>query len=469
MARLPIVRARLALAAGAVVLGTAATLLGPLGASLADAQGDDAPEADGYVQVIEVSGLLDPILVQFVEDQIDEADRAGAVALILQLNSTGAVVDDAEVVALAEAVAAADTLVGIWVGPSGSSATGAAAELVGVAPLAGMAPGTRLGDVGEGVVPDRLLRPDFLAAVDSIRDRTVGQREALAFGLVDVDAPIVGDFALGIDGFETELVLDGVALSDADSRARWGATIQQEPLTEVRFAKLALTDRLFHTVASPPVAYLLFAIGMGLLLFELYTAGVGVAGVVGAGSFLLGSYGLGVLPTRGWAAALLVIAFVAFGVDVQTGVPRFWSVVGGICFTVGTFALYDGLAISWITLLFAFVAVALFVVTAMPAMVRTRFSTPTIGREDLIGEVGEALTEISPEGTVTVRGAPWRALVNRATPIPPGDPIRVASIDGLVLEVEPLEGAAQDYRERRTKRSWEPTRSEPDPPPDDRD
>jgi membrane-bound serine protease (ClpP class) len=327
-----------------------------------------------------------------------------------------------------------------------------------------MAPGTELGDVGDGVVPPALLRPDFAAALDTIRDDTVGPEEALAFGLIDVDAPTVGDFALGLDGFETELVLDGVAITDPDAVVRWGATIQQEPVTEVRFAKLPLTDRLFHTVASPAVAYLLFVIGMGLLLFELYTAGVGVAGVVGAGSFLLGCYGLGVLPTRPWAAALLVVAFVAFGVDVQTGVPRFWSVVGGLCFLVGTLFLYDGQSISWVTLLFAFVAVTLFVVTAMPAMVRTRFSTPTIGREDLIGEVGEALTDVSPEGTVIVRGAPWRALVNRATPLEAGDPLRVAAIDGLVLEVEPLEGAAVDYRERRPKRSWEPR--PPDAGPD---
>jgi membrane-bound serine protease (ClpP class) len=460
-------RTRLALVASLVLVGVAAALLGPLGAS-SGAQESDAPadEQDGqgdYVQVIEVSGLLDPVLVQFVEEQIADADRQGATALIIQMNSTGAVVDDADVVALAEAIDEADTQIGVWIGPSGSSARGAAAELVGVAPLAGMAPGTDVGDVGDGVVPEQLLRPEFAAALDSIRDDTVGQEEAIAFGLVDVDAPTVGDFALGLDGFETELVIGGVAITDADADVRWGATIQQEPATEVRFTKLPLTDRLFHTVASPAVAYLLFIIGMALLLFELFTAGVGVAGVVGAGSFLLGTYGLGVLPTRPWAAVLLLVAFLAFGVDVQTGVPRFWSVVGGICFTIGTFFLFDGLAISWVTLLFAFVAMALFVVTAMPAMVRTRFSTPTIGREDLIGEVGEALTEISPEGTVTVRGAPWRALVNRATPIPAGDPIRVASIDGLVLEVEPLEGAAQDYRERRTKRSWEPERREADP------
>ena len=65
-----------------------------------------------------------------------------------------------------------------------------------------------------------------------------------------------------------------------------------------------------HTVASPPVAYLLFVIGLALLLFELFTAGVGVAGVVGAGAFLLGCYGLGVLPTRPIGVALLVVRHV---------------------------------------------------------------------------------------------------------------------------------------------------------------
>ena len=84
----------------------------------------------------------------------------------------------------------------------------------------------------------------------------------------------------------------------------------------------------------------------------------------------------------------------------------------------------------------------------MPAMVRTRFSTPTIGREWMVGEVGAAVSRVAPDGVVTVRDAPWRARTNRATPIEVDQPIRVVSIDGLVLEVEPTEGAAQDYRER---------------------
>jgi membrane-bound serine protease (ClpP class) len=51
-----------------------------------------------------------------------------------------------------------------------------------------------------------------------------------------------------------------------------------------------------------------------------------------------------------------------------------------------------------------------------------------------------------------VQGARWRARTNRATPITSGQPLRVASIDGVTLDVEPLEGAARDYREMRKSR-----------------
>jgi membrane-bound serine protease (ClpP class) len=52
-------------------------------------------------------------------------------------------------------------------------------------------------------------------------------------------------------------------------------------------------------------------------------------------------------------------------------------------------------------------------------------------------------------GVVEVGNGRWRARTNRATPVRAGDPFRVAAIDGITLEIEPLEGAARDYRERR--------------------
>src|SRR5690606_14627015 len=168
-----------------------------------------------------------------------------------------------------------------------------------------------------------------------------------------------------------------------------------------------------------------------------FTAGVGIAGVVGAGSVVLSCYGLWVLPVRWWAVALVVLSFVAFSIDVQTGVPRAWTGIGFALFAVGTVWFYDGLSVSWVTLVAAFVGIVLTYISGMPAMVRTRFSTPTIGREWMIGEPGIARGPVDPDGVVIVQGAPWRARTNRATPIADGQTVRVVSLEGLLLEVEP--------------------------------
>jgi len=143
---------------------------------------------------------------------------------------------------------------------------------------------------------------------------------------------------------------------------------------------------------------------------------------------------------------VLVFAFLGFAIDVQAGVPRLWSVIGSIALVVGSVYLFEGSSFSWITLVVGVVGTITGVVGGMPAMLRTRFSTPTIGREWMVGEVGTVEGRLGPNGTVRIRDAVWRATTNRATPVEPGGDIRVVAVDGLWLEVEPTEGAARDYR-----------------------
>jgi membrane-bound serine protease (ClpP class) len=163
-----------------------------------------------------------------------------------------------------------------------------------------------------------------------------------------------------------------------------------------------------------------------------------------------------VLPTRTWALVLVLLSMLAFAVDVQVGIPRFWTGVGISGTIVASLFLFENLPgtslrPSWIALLAGIGGVTLTFIVGMPNMVRTRFATPTIGREWMIGEQGVAISDVDPEGIVEVGEGRWRALTNRATPVRVGERIRVAAIDGVTLEVEPLEGAARDYRDRRDK------------------
>jgi membrane-bound serine protease (ClpP class) len=144
----------------------------------------------------------------------------------------------------------------------------------------------------------------------------------------------------------------------------------------------------------------------------------------------------------------------AFAVDVQVGVPRFWTAVGVVLTILGSLLLFQplpGVTLrpSWITLLAGIGGAILAFVVGMPSMVRTRFATPTIGREWMIGELGDVVEAVDPDGVVTVGSARWRARTNRATPVQAGEQVRVVGIDGVTLEVEPLEGAARDPRDRR--------------------
>jgi membrane-bound serine protease (ClpP class) len=365
-----------------------------------------------HVDVLQVSGLIDPVVRDAIHDTLVRAARTDAVAVLLQLNSSGGVLNRKELIALKAEVQNSTVPVAIWVGPTGAKANGQAGVLFEVADFRGVAPGTSL---------------------DGVEDE-----DAVARAMAEFSAPTIGDFLVQLDdkGLDTAKVVQR------------GGQPRREITVRVRNAKPGLLAQLLHTSASPSVAFILLVLGLALVVLEFYTAGIGVAAATGALLLVLSAYGLAVLPTRPWAVALILLGMFGYAIDLQAGTPRTWTVIGTVSLAVGSVTLYDGYRASWFTLAAGVAGVALFMVAGMPAMVRARFSTPTIGRQSMVGELGRALAAVNPEGTVEVRGAPWRARTNRATPIEMGAGVRVVGIDGLMLEVEPESGGAKDYRDR---------------------
>ena len=445
------------LAIGLLTLMAGLTLIGPA----AHAQDDSEAAADvRRVDVLQVSGFIDPILVSEIDAAIDRAVDEDSQALILQVNSDGTVVDDDVVEDLLVRVADAPVPIGIWVGPSGARFYGTAAQLLAVADVTGMAPGARVGYIGVPLDPPGLpddVTVDFGIAEERLRNGSVGLSDARTLDVFkqridDEGIPTISNMVAAMDGYEE----NGVVLVTTELVVLDDGSTRFDTVSVVRFAKLSLIDQLFHTVASPPVAYLLLLTGLALLVFEFFTAGVGIAGAVGAVCTLLAFTGLAVLPTRPWAVVLIMLAMLAFAVDVQVGIPRFWTGVGIVLTIISSWFLFEpipgaSMRPSWLALIAGIGGIALTFIVGMPSMVRTRFATPTIGREWMIGREGTALEAVDPDGLVEVNSATWRARTNRATPIAAGDPIRVAAIDGVTLDVEPLEGAARDYREMRKK------------------
>lgn len=389
-------------------------------ARAAEGGGPEAPPS--RVDIIEVRGSIDPVVAEFVSRTLGRAEADGDEALVIQLDSPGTLVSRQVLDELVFRIIHSPVPVAVWVGPTGARAHGGAVRLLNAAPIAAMAPGTRIGRGG------------------AIRG-TVDAERAKADGLVDAINPTLGEFVVGLDGRPVGVKVLHTARQSTDDEG----SPRLEVAGDIRFAKLRPLERLLHAAARPSVAYLMLMVGLSLLIFEFFSAGIGVAGVTGAGLLVMSAYGLDVLPTSPIALALIAFGFFGYSVDVQAGAPRVWTGIGAVSLLVGSATLFGkGISVPLPTMLVLVVGVFVLMVSGMTSMLRSRFSTPTIGRESMIGRMGDARSTVSPDGTVTVNGGLWRARTNRATPIDEGARVRVVAIDGLVLEVEPDEGGAKD-------------------------
>ncbi|HEY7105805.1 MAG TPA: NfeD family protein [Acidimicrobiia bacterium] len=468
---------RLRRAAAFVALVLAACIAGgAFGANTAGAADGEAVVRRGHggIDVVQVEGYFDPANESLVRDSIADANKRGSSLLIFQLSSSGAI--DAGVRDIVRAINRSDVPVAVWVGPSGANAKGAttllleAAHLAYVSPNSGAGPGhpLQLDDPGASTTAEVA---DQLAALARTRGRDpdgarklaarrLGSAAARAVGATDGVEPTIGELIVSLDGKTVTTAAGDVKLSTAKVIGT-GQDRRRQPNQEVRFRRLDLGGQVLHRLISPSIAYFLFVAGLALLVFEFYTAGVGLAGLVGALCVIGAFVGFSHLPVQWWAFALLLVATFGFAVDVQVGSLGVWTVIGTIALGAGSLFLYGGsshLRPAWWVLLVVTLGMVLFMVGGMSAMVRSRFSTPTIGREGMVGELGTAEVPVDPDGVVLIRGARWRARTNRATPVAAGETVRVVAVEGLVLEVEPPEGGARDYRDR-ARRATETKRS----------
>ncbi|MFI5054122.1 MAG: nodulation protein NfeD, partial [Acidimicrobiia bacterium] len=420
------------------------------------------------IDVVQVEGYLDAPNVSLVKDAITEANRRGSTLLVLQLASSGAI--DTDVNQLVRAINRSRVPIAVWVGPSGGDAKGAATILLEaghrayISPGSGAGPGqpVRLDDPGAstkaGVAAQlaSLARrngrnPDGARKLAAVR---LGSSAASAVGATNGVRPTIGELIVRLDGTTVTTAAGPVHLSTAKVVGQ-GRDRRRQPNQEVVFNRLGLGASLLHRLISPSIAYLLIVVGLALIVFEFYTAGIGLAGLVGALCVIGAFVGFSHLPVQWWALGLLFLAPFGFAVDVQAGGLGPWTVIGAVSLGAGSLWLYGGssaLRPAWWVLLVVCLGMLLFMLGGMTAMVRARFSSPTVGREGMIGEEGTAEVAVAPDGVVLIRGARWRARTNRATPIGVGDPVRVVAVEGLVLEVEPPEGGAEDYRERARNR-----------------
>ncbi|MEZ5250794.1 MAG: hypothetical protein R2713_16770 [Ilumatobacteraceae bacterium] len=173
------------------------------------------------VDVLQVTGLFDRVVIEAIDDAIDDAAADGSQALILQVNSGGTIASPADMTALIQRVADAPVPIGIWVGPASSARLyGLPAQLMGVADVTAMVSGSRIGHTGRLVDLEGGRTVDFGAATDRLRSGTLSFQDARALGALKLDTPDVGvptirSMVAAMDGVAVDgVVLDAEGVDD---------------------------------------------------------------------------------------------------------------------------------------------------------------------------------------------------------------------------------------------------------------
>jgi membrane-bound serine protease (ClpP class) len=406
----------------------------------------------GSVLVLPVADAIGPVTARFLVTGMARAERDSARAVVIQLDTPGGL--DTSMRMIVKAILACRVPVIVFVGPQGARAASAGMFITIAAPLAVMAPGTSIGSAtpvsigGEnpmlrdstGVMRAKVVN-DAAAYARSLAERhgrnadwveravreavSLPAEEALRDSVVDLVSPSLEALLAQVDGRTVRLERGDVVLHTAGTR--------------VVFAEMSRRERILTFLSDPSVAYLLFLAGILGLALELYHPGVILPGVVGAISLILALFAFQGLPVHAAGILFILLGLVLFILEVKVTSYGILAIGGVTCLVLGSLFLFGrdpayqvSLGVVLPTVLVFAAAILLVVWLAARAQRRPRQG----GMDSMIGEIGEVVTALEPEGRVDIRGEYWNAVAN--VPVPRGSRVRIVRVRGLLLEVEPV-------------------------------
>src|SRR4051812_36548094 len=430
---------RLSVCVSIVVLG----LVGLTGLGIAPPV--EAQATAGSIMDVRARGIVNPTLAQYLSRTIDQAEQDGAPALVIEMDTPGGL--DSSMRQIIQRILASRVPVVVYVSPPGSRAGSAGVYITYAAHVAAMAPNTNIGSatpVSMGESGEQQMSPemrakvtnDAVAYIRSLAEQRGGNadwaekavreganvtaQEAVKTGVVDLMANDVDDLLRQVDGRTVATAGGPVTLHTA------GAPVQR--------VEMGLVDELLHAISDPTIAYILISLGTMGMFFELSSPGAILPGVAGGICLLLGFYALGTLPVNYAGLLLMGFALLLFVVDVFAPTHGVLTLGGLISFVLGSLLLFNvpeaapWLGLSLWTIVWVTAIMAGFFVIVAQLVARSHGLKPAVGREALIGQIGRAKTELTPDGMVWVESAFWEATAQSGT-IAAGERVEVVSLE----------------------------------------
>lgn len=419
-----------------------------------------AAAQDPRILELRLEGVVDPFESSYLTSEIDSAAEEGMDAVLVTVDTPGGL--DSAMRDIVKSILASDVPVICFVSPPGARAASAGTFILTACNVAAMSPGTEMGaahPVGiSGVIEQEKATNDAAAFIRSLaeqRDRnpdwaeeavrdsvSVSAEEALEIGAIDYVSDDIADLLADVDGDVVETSTGTVTIETT------GARLETRTLGAV--------VNFLHSLLSPDLAFILFYLGIALVVIEFITPGLGVPGVIGALS-LVGSFtAFGMLAVQLVGIVLLLASVVFFAIEAKFPGISGAGIGGLITLVLGGMLLFDtsvpGGGVSLWTIVPVALGAGVFFAFVIPAGLRAHKLPPQMLADRVIGMEGVAHTALRPNGVAQIASEQW-SVESVGGNVREGARIRVVGADGLKLKVEPVGDRAKQASPVEPQRS----------------
>lgn len=408
--------------------------------------------AKDQIVVVKISGAINPVVAEFVSEEIKIANEDEDTMVVLEMDTPGGL--DTSMRIIIKSIQSSNIPVATYVSPSGSRAASAGTFIAIASHIAAMAPGTNIGAAhpvnlmgapggdkeGQGKTMENKVVNDAAAYIRSLAEMrgrnehwaelavrksvSISAEEARKLNVIDLVAADLKALVMAVDGREISFDTKKVVLKTKDA--------------EIVFREMNKRQRILDVISNPNVAYVLMMLGLVGLYFELSNPGLILPGVIGGISLILALYGMQTLPINYAGLLLILLGLIMFIAEIQVMSYGLLSVGAAISILLGSLMLIDtedpAMQISKTVLIPTMVASLMIAGGVIYLATRSSRLKAISGSEGLIGAKGVAKTELDPEGSVLIHGEIWNAECDEK--IEDGETVVVESLDGLKMKVK---------------------------------
>lgn len=398
------------------------------------------------VEVLTVDGTIVPVIADYIDRGISQAEENGATACIIELNTPGGLLDSTD--RIVSKIMNAKVPIVVYVSPVNAWAASAGTFITLSADIAAMTPGTTMGaahpvSAGGEQIPEEQMEKivefsaKWMKTIAEERGRNIEEAElavtesksftdvdALEYNLIDLRADNLESLISQINGWQVTLASgEEVTINTAEH-----STTRNE-MNDI--------EKFLHAISDPNIAYILLTLATIGLITEISNPGMVFPGVAGGISLFLAFYSLGVLDAYWGGIALLLLAVGLFIAEYFTTSFGLLTAGGIISLVIGSLILFShspGIEVSKGLIAGVTAGVTAFAIFVVGAIVRGQRRRKATGAEGMIGKMAIAKTPLDPTGTVLTHGELWTA-ASEGGRVAPGEEVIITKVEELKLWV----------------------------------